>query len=116
MAARKPSRNVTVRRSPELDAALDTIMSTGLDRSAAVRLAAEFLAFGLRDLWENGVYPEGTMPERMRWTTPRHYTPQAPELRVVRTKAPSTTQRTTPPRPDEEAHRARVAHRYRSVI
>ncbi|NML50555.1 hypothetical protein HHL19_12880 [Streptomyces sp. R302] len=116
MAKRKRSPNLTVRLDPTLDADLDTITSTGLDRSAAVRLAVAFLAFGYRDLWANGIYPKHTAPPRMRWTTPRHYTRQAPDLRVVRDKTPSITQRTTPSRPDEEAHRARVAHRYRSVI
>ncbi|APD18631.1 hypothetical protein SEA_PAPAYASALAD_52 [Streptomyces phage PapayaSalad] len=100
MANRKTSRprspNLTVRLDPTLAADLDTITSTGIDRSAAVRLAVAFLAFGYRDLWANGIYPERTAPPRMRWTTPRHYARQAPDLRVVRTTPPRTTPGTTP--------------------
>ncbi|APD18528.1 hypothetical protein HOR43_gp29 [Streptomyces phage Ididsumtinwong] len=80
-----------MRLDPALAADLDTLTSTGIDRSAAVRLAVAFLAFGYRDLWTRGIYPEGTAPPKMRFVTPRHYTHKAPDLRVVRTNMPRTT-------------------------
>ncbi|WP_430479322.1 hypothetical protein ACQZM9_21830 [Streptomyces sp. P11-1] len=80
-ARRRPSP-VSVPRTDAFDAALTTIMRTGLDKANAVRLAVEFLASGLESAWSAGAVPDATVPRWMRVTVQRQDTPQAPDQRV----------------------------------
>ncbi|MBT2381992.1 hypothetical protein J7E90_33145 [Streptomyces sp. ISL-111] len=78
---RRPSP-VPVPRNAEFDAALATVMRTGMSQAEAMRVAARFLAHGLRSAWESGAVPDGTMPHRMRVTVQRQDTPQAADQQV----------------------------------
>ncbi|MBT2427216.1 hypothetical protein J7F02_16445 [Streptomyces sp. ISL-112] len=78
---RRPSP-VSVPRNAEFDAALATVMRTGMSQAEAMRVAARFLAHGLRSAWESGAVPDGTMPHRMRVTVQRQDTPQAADQQV----------------------------------
>lgn len=78
---RRPSP-VSVPRTDAFDAALTTIMRTGLDKANAVRLAVEFLASGLESAWSVGAVPDATVPHRMRVTVQRQDTPQTVDQRV----------------------------------
>lgn len=73
MAKAKPTetrpKNLSVRRTPELDDALAVLARTGLTESDAVRLACSFLAHGYRDLWDKGILPEGVAPRAFRMQT-----------------------------------------------
>ncbi|MGW4305089.1 hypothetical protein [Streptomyces californicus] len=80
-ARRRPSP-VSVPRTAEFDAALTTIMRTGLDKANAVRLAVQFLASGLESAWAAGAVPDATVPYRMRVTVQRQDTPQPADQRV----------------------------------
>ncbi|MGW3374066.1 hypothetical protein [Streptomyces hydrogenans] len=66
----KPGKRMSVRVDSGLSDDLAALMRTGLTASDAVRLAVGFLAHGYRDLWAQGVYPEGVAPARMRLTSP----------------------------------------------
>ncbi|WP_032769808.1 hypothetical protein [Streptomyces sp. CNS654] len=74
-ARRRPSP-VSVPRTDAFDAALTTIMRTGMTKADAVRLAVEFLASGLESAWSVGAVPDATVPRRMRVTVQRQDTPQ----------------------------------------
>ncbi|MFI8510476.1 hypothetical protein ACIGHB_05015 [Streptomyces sp. NPDC085460] len=66
----KPGKRMSVRVDTALSDDLAALMRTGMTASDAVRLAVGFLAHGYRDLWTQGVYPEGVTPSRMRLTSP----------------------------------------------
>lgn len=78
---RRPSP-VSVPRNPEFDAALATVMRTGMNQSDAVRLAVRFLAHGLESAWSAGAVPAGTVPVNMRVQVQRQDTTQAADQRV----------------------------------
>ncbi|MFE4203943.1 MULTISPECIES: hypothetical protein [Streptomyces] len=100
MADTQPTKarrqNLTVRRDAALDADLATLARAGLSTSEAVRFAVAFVAHGYRDLWASGLHPDGVAPRRIAMRTELHHQPQAPDLRVVRTAAPSTTPEAAP--------------------
>lgn len=78
---RRPSP-VSVPRTAEFDAALATVMRTGMSQAEAMRVAARFLAHGLQSAWESGAVPDGEMPHRMRVTVQRQDTPQPVDQQV----------------------------------
>lgn len=83
---RRPTRRrvspVSVPRTDVFDAALTTIMRTGMTKADAVRLAVEFLASGLESAWSAGAVPDATVPHRMRVTVQRQDTPQPADQQV----------------------------------
>lgn len=99
-ATRRPVRRrpnpVSVPRTTEFDAALTTIMRTGLDKANALRLAVQFLASGLESAWSSGVVPDATVPHLMRVTVQRQDAPQPRRtagMTPVRPSAPRCTTR-----------------------
>ncbi|MEU2759378.1 hypothetical protein [Streptomyces sp. NPDC007094] len=78
---RRPSP-VSVPRTAEFDAALATVMRTGMKKAEAVRLAVQFLASGLESAWSAGAVPDATVPQRMRVTVQRQDAPQPADQRV----------------------------------
>ncbi|MFJ7411599.1 hypothetical protein ACIQWZ_12395 [Streptomyces sp. NPDC098077] len=78
---RRPSP-VSVPRTPEFDAALATVMRTGMKKAEAVRLAVQFLAGGLESAWSAGAVPDATVPLLMRVTVQRQDTRQAADQQV----------------------------------
>ncbi|MDT0432791.1 hypothetical protein [Streptomyces salyersiae] len=85
MATPKPTRRrrspVSVPRTDEFDAALATVMRTGMTKADAVRLAVQFLAHGLQSAWDAGAVPDGTQPRRMLMRVERQDTPQLADQR-----------------------------------
>lgn len=51
---------ISVRRSPELDAALSVLASAGLTTTDAVRLAVQVLSDAFEGAWAAGMTPPGT--------------------------------------------------------
>ncbi|WP_327368740.1 hypothetical protein [Streptomyces sp. NBC_01217] len=85
MATKKPTRRrrspVSVPRTDSFDAALATVMRTGMTKADAVRLAVEFLAHGWQSAWDAGAVPDGKIPDRMLMRVQEQDTPQAANQR-----------------------------------